>query len=195
MFTVSVYTTALSKTIGLHPNIKFICAGHNVHCLSLYDYTKENHWPSTLYKIHFYADDTQLYAHLSHKNTSVALSKLNACHKNIQRWMTLSKMKLNPDKTEFILFGSKGHPPKINSYFLVNVLSIFFIHSDTVKNEAGGSMQTFTEYIPKTCKIFFLQMHNFCRIRQFLIYEVAILAANALVSSSLDYFNYLFRTL
>ena len=66
----SLYTTPLSKIIHLHPHIKF----------------------------HFYADDTQLYINLSHKNASAALAKLNACLQDVQRWMSFSKLKLNPEK-------------------------------------------------------------------------------------------------
>ena len=43
--------------------------------------------------------------------------------------------------------------------------------------------------LAKTC---FLQMRDFRRIRQYLAPEVAVLAANALVSSRLDYCNSLF---
>ena len=74
----SLYTTPLSKIIRLRPHIKF----------------------------HFYADDTQLYIHLSHKNASLALAKLGACLRDVQEWMSLSKLKLNPE--EFIVFGSKA---------------------------------------------------------------------------------------
>ena len=80
----SLYTTPLSKIIRLHPHIKF----------------------------HLYADDTQLYIHLSHKNASSALAKLNACLHDVQEWMSLSKLKLNPEKTEFIVFGSKAQRQK-----------------------------------------------------------------------------------
>ena len=66
----SLYTTPLSKIIRLHPHIKF----------------------------HFYADNTQLYIHLSHKNASSALAKLNACLHDVQEWMSLCKLKLNPVK-------------------------------------------------------------------------------------------------
>ena len=63
----SLYTTPLSKIIRLHPHIKF----------------------------HFYADDTQLYIHLSHKNASSALAQLNACLRDVQEWMSLSKFYRN----------------------------------------------------------------------------------------------------
>ena len=56
----------------------------------------------------FYADDTQLYIHLSHKNASSALAKLNACLHDVQEWMSLSKLKLNPEKTEFIVSPTRS---------------------------------------------------------------------------------------
>ena len=67
---LSLYTTPGSKIIGLHPDVNF----------------------------HFYANDTQLYVHLSHKNTSAALAKQNVCLQDVQRWMALGKLKLNPSK-------------------------------------------------------------------------------------------------
>ena len=74
-----LFTSPLSTLIGKHKGINF----------------------------HFYADDTQLYVHLSHINASAAFNKLNRCLQDVKEWMSASKLKLNPDKTEFILFGSK----------------------------------------------------------------------------------------
>ena len=165
----SLYTTPLSKIIRLHPHIKF----------------------------HFYADDTQLYIHLYHKNASSALAKLNACLRDVQEWMSLSKLKLNPEKTEFIVFGSKAQHQKISSHFPVSILGSLLHPVDSVRNlgvwfDADFS---FSEHIKRTCKACFLQMRDLRRIRKYLTSEVAVLAANALVSSRLDYCNSLFRGL
>ena len=54
---------------------------------------------------------------------------------------------------------------------------------------------SFSEHVKKTCKACFLQMRDLRRIRQYLTPEVAVLAANVLVSSRLDYCNSLFRGL
>ena len=54
---------------------------------------------------------------------------------------------------------------------------------------------SFSEHIKKTCKVCFLQKCDFRRIIQYLTPEVAVLPANALVSSRLDYCNSLFRGL
>ena len=54
---------------------------------------------------------------------------------------------------------------------------------------------SFSEPVKRTCKACFLHMPDLRRIRQYLTPEVAVHAANALVSSRLDYCNSLFRGL
>ena len=54
---------------------------------------------------------------------------------------------------------------------------------------------SFSEHVKRTCKACFLQMRDLRRVRQYLTPEVAVLAANALVSSRLDYCNSLFMGL
>ena len=74
-----LYTTPLACVIAHHPHIRF----------------------------HFYAHDTQLYIHLTHQNATQALKRLNTCLDDVKKWMAANKLKLNPDKTEFVVFGSK----------------------------------------------------------------------------------------
>ena len=48
-----------------------------------------------------YADDTQVYVYLYQKNTSAAFEQLNWCLDDVNKLMSTSKLKLNPDKSEF----------------------------------------------------------------------------------------------
>ena len=84
----SLYTSSLSLVIGKHKGVKF-----------------------------HYTDDTQVYIHLSLKNSSAAFEKLNRCLDDIKEWMAASKLKLNPDKTEFIWF--KKAEGQIESIFSI----------------------------------------------------------------------------
>ena len=95
----SLYTAPLSEIIRLRPHIKF----------------------------HFYADDTQLYIHLSHKNASAALAKLNACLHNVQRWISLSKLKLNPEKLNLLSLALRLSARRFPPMFLLVFLVAFFI--------------------------------------------------------------------
>ena len=56
---------------------------------------------------HLYADDTQIYMSLSVSNAKESLEKLQHCLMGVSAWMTGSKLKLNPSKTEFLLIGTK----------------------------------------------------------------------------------------
>ena len=108
--------------------------------------------------------------------------------------MSLSKLKLNPEKTEFIVFGSKGQHQKISSHFPVSILGSLLHPVDMVRNLGVwfDAEFSFSERVKRTCKACLIQMRYLCRIRQYLTPEVAALVVNALVSSRLDYCNSLF---
>ena len=71
---------------------------------------------------HFYADDTQLHITLLPENFSHSIQKLKNCLNDVQNFMFANKLKLNPDKTEFILIGSQKIVPNSS----LTSLSIFW---------------------------------------------------------------------
>ena len=175
----SLYTTPLSKVISKHPDAKF----------------------------HFYADDTQLFIHLKHKNAKIAFDRLGKCLEDVKLWLCANKLKLNADKTDFIIFGAKSQQEKLNLFFPqqeklnlffpVNILGESLIPSDAVKNLGVwfDSDFSFTKHVKNVCKLCFIQMKDLRQIRQYLTRDAALTAANALVGSRLDYCNSLFRGL
>ena len=90
---LSIYTTPLSYVISRHEGIGF----------------------------HFYADDTQFFVCLSHKKASCGFDKINKCLIDVKEWMSACKLKLNPDKTEFIIFGSNNQRDRLKSHFPVDI--------------------------------------------------------------------------
>ena len=165
----SLYNTPLSKVISKHPDVKF----------------------------HFYADDTQLFIHLKHKNAKIAFDRLGKCLEDVKLWLCSNKLKLNADKTDFILFGAKSQQEKLNPFFPVNILGESLIPSDAVKNLGVwfDSDFSFTKHVKNVCKLCFIQMRDLRQIRQYLTHDAALTAANTLVGSRLDYCNSLFRGL
>ena len=60
-------------------------------------------------QFHLYADDCQIYVSFKPglNEESAALFKMAACAKEIYAWMACNKLKLNRDKTEFLVLHAK----------------------------------------------------------------------------------------
>ena len=56
---------------------------------------------------HLYADDSQLYVSFASGDSAAALNGLQSCLASVLSWMSTNKLKLNPDKTEFLLIGKE----------------------------------------------------------------------------------------
>ena len=70
---------------------------------------------------HAYADDFQVYCHLSPGEEHVALQRFRSCPDSVSRWMSSNRLKLNPSKTELIWL----HSSKINPGFIQNDIEVF----------------------------------------------------------------------
>ena len=85
-------------------------------------------------KYHFYADDTQLFIHLSPDDSVKSFDSLKSCLNDIQVWMSENKFKLTPDKTEFIVFGAKDRYKWLSDSFSVNILGNCLSLPDFARN-------------------------------------------------------------
>ena len=72
---------------------------------------------------HLYANDTQIYLALDHRNFDSSFAELTECLTCVQKWMDGVKLKLNPEKTEFII--DKPESPSSKN-FQPNFLEILF---------------------------------------------------------------------
>ena len=59
---------------------------------------------------------------------------MNRCLNDVKEWMSTSKLKLNPDKTEFIIFGLKRQRDKLKACFPIDILGSPFSPVDLVRN-------------------------------------------------------------
>ena len=111
--------------------------------------------------------------------------------------MSFSNRNLNRIKLNSLFWGFKAHRQKLATYIPFNIHGNFLHPTETVRNlRVWFNVDfSFSEHVQKICIAFFLLKHNLRGIRQYLTYEVAVLAANSLVCSRLDYCNSLFISL
>ena len=83
---------------------------------------------------HLYADDMQIYITLSKSKPEMSLALLQDCLLDVGDWMRSSKLKLNPDKTEFSLFGTKLHRKEFMKHFPAKLLDQEITPTDSAQN-------------------------------------------------------------
>ena len=138
-----------------------------------------------------YADDTQIYLAVDSRNFDSSMEELTECLKSVQEWMVGVKLKLNPEKNKFIIIGQKAIRESLASNFPVPLLQNNISLSVEVKNlgVTFDSDNSFDNHVAKVCRACYYHLRDLRRIRKFLSDETAILLANAMVSSRLDYCN------
>ena len=143
---------------------------------------------------HLYADDTQIYISISPERSVLDIVNLQECLSAVQLWMHDNFLKLNPEKTEFILIGTKYQREKFSHLFPVDILGNSTLPADKVRNLGVifDKNFSFSSHISNICKSCFYHIRDLRRIRRYLTRSVATTLANALVSSRLDYCNSLF---
>ena len=144
---------------------------------------------------HIYADDTQIYMSLSVSNAKESLEKLQHCLIGVSAWMTRSKLKLNPSKTEFLLIGIKLLREKFLNYFPCLILGQDTNPSTSAKNLVFNSSRNFRKHKSQTCMACFYHIRDLCRIWKSVSLDLAKQIAVTLVSSKFDYCNSLFHNM
>ena len=146
---------------------------------------------------HLYADDTQIYLELDSRNFDSSITELTNCLEAVQAWMGNNKLKLNPDKTEFIAIGDDQIRSSLKPSFPVSLLGNSMEPAESVKNlgvflDAENSMQ---RHVANLYCISYYHLQELHRVRRYLNHETAVKVANALVSSRLDYCTHYFTIL
>ena len=102
-----------------------------------------------------------------------------------------SKLKLNTNKTEFIIICTVTQRAKLDGFFPTHILNQSVTPAPSVSNLGVNFDESFNfkEHITKTCHCYFYHIRDLRRIRRFLSLSVAKTIATALVSSRLDYCN------
>ena len=124
-----------------------------------------------------YADDQELYLSLKPSNAGAkeqCIEQLQGCIADICKWMSANMLKLNDEKTKFIMFGTNHQLKKtqststslaignINVSAVNHVCNLGFLMDNILKNQS---------HINKLTSTTFNQLMNIRRIRSKLDWE------------------------
>ena len=142
---------------------------------------------------HLYADDSQIYISFDPKiegDDQRAMKCLQDCVEDLSNCMATNHLKLNMDKTEFIIFASP-HNIKSQNHLVLKVGDTSSRPSDSVRNLGVNLDSTLSmdAHITGLCRTLNFQLHNITRIRRFLDKDTCHHVVRALILSRLDYAN------
>ncbi len=142
---------------------------------------------------HGYADDNQLYIGTKPANKQQHKEKIEFCITDIRQWMTSNFLKLNDDKTEYIVIGTKQQLSKVHTSSLVvgdtqlppcsQVRNLGVIFDKNMNTKANALA---------TARSAMMHLSNIGTIRKYLDVQTTKVLVHAFVSSRLDYCNSLF---
>ena len=142
---------------------------------------------------HAYADDVQLYVFADPKRSesvNQALLTLSSCIEDILKWMQQNMLKINCDKTEFLVVSSPHLQRLVADCSLtfagVTIPPAKFVRSLGVEFDTALKMD---RQVSSMCKGLHYHLSNLARIRPYITKEACEHACRALALSRLDYAN------
>ncbi len=140
-----------------------------------------------------YADDTQIYLHCENNTAAIceAIGKLEHCIRDVCSWMDINSLKINRDKTEFIIFNNKHNytgemcltigDDTVTSAEEVKILGITLDYKLTLDKQTTN-----------TCRAVHIQTRKINSIRKYLTNDATKTIVQALATVRLDYCNGLY---
>ena len=141
---------------------------------------------------HLYADDTQLYVVFDLDKADEAKAKLEACIEELRQWLLNNKLKLNDEKTEYVLIGtphfSRNAPDFIST---IQVGTEIIKASPKARNigaivDSNLNMEGHISSITSAC---YLHLRSIGSIRKYLTKDATISLVHAFITNKLDNLN------
>jgi hypothetical protein len=141
-------------------------------------------------RAHIYADDTQLYFHARPDEADRLAPQILACIAAIGQWLSSNRLKLNPEKTEFIWLASPYHLRNIRQAAL-DVGGVSIAPSATVRDlgVVFDNTLNLNTHVSNTVKSCFFQLRQLKYIRKSLSKCNVKTLLHAFVTSRIDYCN------
>ena len=123
-------------------------------------------------------------------NQEVALARMESCIDDNLNWMLNDKLKLNDDKTEFLIIRTSQQFAKVTiSSLRVGNLAITHVSSARNLGSWFDAKLTMATHRTRTCNSASYYLYNLRRIRKYLSKENTKTLVHAFISSRIDYCN------
>jgi hypothetical protein len=139
---------------------------------------------------HLYADDVQALVHGSPSAQLSLTGRIDAISRDLHLWMSSNRLTLNPNKTQFIWFGTRQQLSKLDFPLLAEKYPSFtFLSSVRDLGVVLDSTLTFSEHIANLTRSSYFHLRRLRAIRRSVSSSVFTSIIHAFICSRIDYCN------
>ena len=142
---------------------------------------------------HMFADDTQLHTSLDPNSTACQLQAKTSIENSISeisKWMSINRLKLNSDKTEFMILGTRQHIAKME-YISLSIAGEVIQAKSCVRN-LGIYMDNemkMNQHIQHVVRVCYGKLRKSRSFRKYLSQDATKTLVHAVIISHIDYAN------
>ena len=140
-------------------------------------------------QFHLYADDTQLYCASEIDSCADTMKSIESCISDIRSWMISSKLKINDDKTEFLVISSSHLSFHFDKQLTIGDATISQSSSCRNLGVMFDKHMKMDVQINNICRSTHFHLRNIGAIRHVLTESAAAQLIHSLVTSRFDYCN------
>jgi hypothetical protein len=144
---------------------------------------------------HLYADDTQMYREFRLSSTGEpgkAIQALEQCICDVRVWMAKNFLKLNDDKTEFMVIGSSHLLKKLSQSMPSITIGDHVINPSASARNIGAVFDAnmkLSKHVDTICSSSWFHLRNIGKIRKYLNTTTTEMLVHSFISSKLDQSN------
>ena len=144
-------------------------------------------------KLHMFADDMQLYISFERIDILDSISNIEHCLRHIKLWMSNNFLKVNDDKTQFLVISPKTKNRNLFSDLCISFGGSIIFPSSTAKNlgVTFDSNMSMVNYINAITAKGYFYLHNLYKVADKLIYDLKVELVTTYILPLLDYCNIL----
>jgi hypothetical protein len=142
--------------------------------------------------IHFYADDTEIWLPLNPSEQAAATERMEECLRAVKQWMMHYKLKMNLEKSEYLLIASHSIRRHINQRRSLIISDQLIeprlqpVRNLGIQMSPDASLEAHVNSISRAC---YMQIANISKIRRYLNEDALKTVIHCVVTSKMDYGN------
>ena len=146
------------------------------------------------FRIHIYADDTQLYISFKHVDVFTTVSDIEYCLRDIKNWMSENFLKINEDKTKFLLISANCFSPTALSDMCISFAGNVISPSLDAVNlgVTFDSTMSMHSHINDIVSKGYYHLSNFWRLADKLTVDLKLTLVTSYIIPLIDYCNIIF---